>query len=244
MQISLRAVRKRYRSLPALDDVSFEIEPGAIVAVLGANGAGKTTLLRALAGVVAPDRGEILFDEELFRRDRLDLRRRLLFLPDFPPVFVEMTPLQHAAMVLHLYDVTERGVEERLLEALRDLSIVAVADLPMGRLSRGELYKAVLAPLLVIQPELWLLDEPFASGMDPAGIGTLRRRAAEAKKHGCTIVYTTQIVEVAQRFCDRVCVLHQGAVVALDSFDVLRQRARAEGGVLEQLLGQLEDGRA
>ena len=100
MKIELQAVSKSYGRLRALDRASLEISPRQIVAILGANGAGKTTLLRCLAGIAAPDSGAVQFDEEPFGRDRLDLRRRMAFLPDFPVLFYEMSVLRHIGMVL------------------------------------------------------------------------------------------------------------------------------------------------
>src|SRR5262245_18651550 len=112
MHIALRGLSKAYGANNALDDVSLEIAPGQIVAVLGPNGAGKTTLLRCLAGVAIPNRGEILCDGQSFRRERIDLRRRFAFLPDFPYVFPSMTVLRHIGMVLRLYEADRPGVEE------------------------------------------------------------------------------------------------------------------------------------
>src|SRR5437763_9859141 len=113
MKIELRAVSKSYGRVRALDRASLEIGPGQTVAILGANGAGKTTLLRCLAGIAAADSGAILYNEEPFERDKLDLRRQLFFLPDFPVVFYEMSILRHIGMVLRVYDRNEAGIEEK-----------------------------------------------------------------------------------------------------------------------------------
>ncbi|HEV8544582.1 MAG TPA: ATP-binding cassette domain-containing protein, partial [Verrucomicrobiae bacterium] len=98
MKIELQAVSKSYGRARALDRASLDLPAGAIVAILGANGAGKTTLLRCLAGIAAPDSGAILYNEETFERDKLDLRRQLFFLPDFPVVFYERSVLRHIGM--------------------------------------------------------------------------------------------------------------------------------------------------
>src|SRR6266545_4954449 len=98
VKIRTEGLSKSYGGVLALDAVSLEIDPGQIVAVLGANGAGKTTLLRCLAGIAAPSRGRIYYDGEQFFRKRVDLRRRLSFLPDFPPMFAHMTAGRHIAM--------------------------------------------------------------------------------------------------------------------------------------------------
>src|SRR5438093_6742811 len=120
MRIELQQVAKSYKTFRALDDLSLTIEPGQIIALLGPNGAGKTTLLRCLAAIAAPDKGQILYDNQLFLRQRLDLRQRFLFLPDFPSVFEEWSPLRHLGMVLRLYGVDGAVLEERVLELLLD----------------------------------------------------------------------------------------------------------------------------
>jgi len=167
MKIELRGVLKAYRSMRALDYVSLEIEPGQIISVLGVNGAGKTTLLRCLAGIAAPDKGEILFDGQEFRRDRLDLRSRIYIMPDFPFLFWEHSIVRNIAMILRLYQADDAGAERRVLELLREFDLLPLALRPVHSLSRGQLYKAGLTALIAADREVWLLDEPFASGMDP-----------------------------------------------------------------------------
>jgi ABC-type multidrug transport system ATPase subunit len=225
MQITITNLAKRFGRVVALDDVSLSVAEGQIVAVLGANGAGKTTLLRTLAGIVAPAEGEIRYDGQLFRRDRLDLRRRFCFLPDFPEVFGYMTVLRHLGMVVRLYETDQAGIEEKILALLKEFDILPLVESPLGTLSRGQLYKAALVGLLTVDPEVWLLDEPFASGMDPPGIAAFRRHARAAATRGRTIIYTTQIVELAEQFSDRICVLEDGKLAAFDTIDHVRRAA-------------------
>lgn len=219
MKIEIQNATKSFGSFRALHDVSMTIESGQIVTLLGCNGAGKTTVLRCLAGVASLDRGEILFGSEKFHRERTDLRRRLFFLPDFPPVFAAMTPIRHIGMVARLYGAPVEGMAERVVDLLEDFHMLALAEVPMMHLSRGQLYKAALVALLAVDPELWLLDEPFASGMDPAGIGAFKDRARDAVKRGRTVIYSTQILEIAERFSDRACVIERGEVRAFDRLD-------------------------
>ncbi len=239
MRIELRRLGKSYDGRRVLDRVSFEVGPGQIVGVLGENGAGKTTLLRCLAGLVAPAEGMILYDDETFRRDRLDLRRRLHFLPDFPFVFPEQTLSQQLGVVLRVYGADGSGVEERVVGLLRDFDLLALTAKPLGKFSRGQLYKAALVMLLAVDPELWLLDEPFASGMDPHGIIAFRRHARDAINRGRTVIFTTQILEVAERFADRVCILHRGELRAFETMAALMTKARDGAGPLEAVFHQL-----
>src|SRR5438105_11338611 len=158
MNIEVQGITKKYKSFRALDDVSLAISPGQIVALLGPNGAGKTTLLRCLAGTVGPQQGSILYDGQTFRRDRLDLRRKFLFLPDFPAVFEEWSPIKHIGMTLRLFGGEAPGIETRVLELLREFDLLPFSNAPFATLSRGQRYKAALTAMIVVNPELWLLD--------------------------------------------------------------------------------------
>jgi ABC-type multidrug transport system ATPase subunit len=239
MKIELRAVSKSYGRARALDRASLEIGPGQIVAILGANGAGKTTLLRCLAGIAAPDSGAILFNEQPFERDKLELRRSLFFLPDFPVLFYEMSVIRHIGMVLRVYERDQPGIEGRVLRLLKDFDLFTVAENPLNTLSRGQVYKAALVALIAANPEVWLLDEPFASGMDPHGINTLKRCVREAAAEGRTIIYSTQILEVVEKFSDRVCILHNAEVRAFDSVSLLERAG--QGGGLEDIFQHLRE---
>ncbi|MDB6017134.1 MAG: transporter family protein [Pedosphaera sp.] len=241
MKIELQGVSKKYGSALALDDVTLEMAPGQLVALLGPNGAGKTTLLRCLAGIAAPSKGRVLYDGQLFTRDRMDLRRRYAFLPDFPLVFEDWSLLRHIGMVLRLYQAEQPGVEERVIELLTELELLPLAEKPFKSLSRGERYKGALAALMAADPEVWLLDEPFASGMDPHGITTFKRRAREAVGRGRTVIYSTQILDAAERFSDRVCIIYRGCLAAFDSVANLRDKNFSQEGVLENIFDILRE---
>jgi len=242
MRIELRAVTKSYRSVRALDHVSLQIEPGQILSLLGPNGAGKTTVLRCLAGIAAPDKGGIYFDDREFRRDQLDLRRRIHLLPDFPFHFWEQSVVRNIAIVLRIFEADGAGAEARVLEPLREFDLLPLALRPVGSLSRGQAYKAALVAMIAADREVWLLDEPFASGMDPNGIDAFKRHARAAANSGRTIFYSTQLLDVAERFSDRVCVIHKGAIHAFDTLEGLRERASDKNNVLAEMFRHLREG--
>jgi ABC-type multidrug transport system ATPase subunit len=239
MKIDLRGVLKAYGSVRALDHVSLQIEPGQIVSLLGLNGAGKTTLIRCLAGIAAPDKGGVYFDDQEYHRDRLDLRRRIHLLPDFPFHFWEQTIVRNIAIVLRLFEADGPGVEQHVLQLLREFDLLPIALKPVVTLSRGQSYKAGLVALIAADREVWLLDEPFASGMDPHGIDMFKRLARAAAERGRTIIYSTQLLDIAERFSDRVCVIHKGEVRAFDTLEGLRARAEDKNNVLTELFRQL-----
>jgi ABC-2 type transport system ATP-binding protein len=242
--LELTGVRKTYGRTPALAGLTLTLQPGQIVALLGANGAGKSTLLRTLAGVVRPDAGEVTYDGQPFSPDNLPLRRRMLFLPDFPPLFGGATVAQHIGMGLRLYEADGPESPARVVHWLRELDLLSLAEAPVESLSRGQAYKTALTVLLAVDPELWLLDEPLASGMDPRGLQVLRREARAAAQRGSTILYTTQVLEAAERFADRIAVLHQGELRVFETVESLRSSTTLndpDGTVLSNLLQQLHD---
>ena len=241
MHVELRALTKFYRSIRALDQVSLQIEPGQILSLLGPNGAGKTTFLRCLAGIAAPDKGSVYLEERELRRDQLDLRRRIHFLPDFPIHFWEQSIIRNIGIVLRIFEADGNGAEARVLELLRDFDLLPLALRPISSLSRGQAYKAALVAMIAADRDLWLLDEPFASGMDPNGIDAFKRHARAAAGRGRTILYSTQILDVAERFADRACVMHKGAIHAYDTLARLREGAEDKNNVLSEMFRQLRE---
>lgn len=234
MRVQADHLQKKFGWTTALENLSLEIQPGQILALLGPNGAGKTTLLNALAGCISLDAGQVLMDGEVYGPDRIDLRRRLAFIPDIPPVQSGWSPIRFISTALKLYGLENQPLEERILEVLRELDLLPVAGWKFRQLSRGQLYKAVLAAFIVADPELWLVDEPFASGMDPRGLNCFKNYARQAVARGRTIVFTTQIIEVAEHFADRVCILDHGRIEAQAEAGELRELA-AWSALLSQL---------
>ena len=243
MQIQLQGLCKKFEKVRALDQVSLTIDAGNIVCLLGNNGAGKTTLLQCLSSIVVPTSGHIYFDGERFLRGNMPLRTKIGVLPDFPIAFPNHTPLRHIAMVLRVYGRDTAEAEPRVLELLRNFDLLPLIDTPLSQLSRGQLYKAALVALLAAEPELLLFDEPFASGMDPNGILAFKREARAAAARGATILYSTQILDIAENFSDKICVIDRGKVHCYAGMEELAKLADAEGegSVLEKLFQQMRE---
>jgi len=237
MKVSLEGLTKKFGRHLVLSSLDLEIPEGSIVSVVGINGAGKTTLLHALAGLVALDRGSIRYDGEIFRRDRLDLRRRFMLLPDFPNFALANSLLEHLSLLLRLYERDAAAETERVLGLLREFDLLPLVSSPLNGLSRGQLYKIALVTLIAVNPDLWLLDEPLASGMDPLGLRAFESHVRQAAQAGRTIIYTTQMLDVAERFSDYAAVLHDGQIRAFAPCAELL--AAGKNGGLTELFAQL-----
>lgn len=214
MKLSYWNVALHYDRVVALQDVTLNLEPGRIVAILGVNGAGKSSFLRATSGLVFPTKGNITYDGVPLRRDDLALRRRIFFLPDVPALFPNHTLIRNLSVILRLYEADGGNAEKLATETLAELGILELARDEVGTFSRGQLYKTALAALRLANPELWLLDEPFSAGMDFIGTAAFRRYARDAANAGATVVYSAQMLETVEGFADEVVVLKHGRLFA------------------------------
>lgn len=235
MNVEVREVSRSFGALRVLEAISLRIEPGTVTAVLGTNGAGKTTLLRLLGGALRPTKGEVCYDGEVLTRARLDLRRRVMYVADMPLVLRESPLISWIGTCLRVYHVDRPGLEAAVSRVLDDLGLGSLAGMPLATLSRGQLYKAALASLIAVDPDLWLLDEPFASGMDPAALAVLGEAVRLAAARGRTVVLGTQMLALVGRLADQAVVLRNGGVVIHGGV----QELTADGEGLEEKLKTL-----
>jgi len=232
----LIGVSRRFDDLLALDAVSLEVRAGEVLGLLGPNGAGKTTAVRVLCGLLAPDGGRALVAGCDVTRAPLEARRHLAFVPDGAPLYRSLSPRQHLALVGRLHGRTEAAIAEeggRLLEALE---LTARSGDPVGQFSHGMRQKTALACALLARPALLVLDEPL-SGLDAPTAAVVKEVLRGWADRGGAVLYTSHLLDVVERVCDRMAILDRGRLVALGTLDELRAMARTEGGTLEQVFG-------
>ena len=237
-EFELRRLTKNLGGKDVLDNLELRLPAGNVIALLGANGAGKTTLLHLLAGLYQPTSGDILLDGKPLSREDMVQRRRIHYLPDIPTLGPSQTPLDYVVFALEAYGIQDDASDEHLIELFREFDLLHVADSPCRALSRGQKYKATLIALLAIDPDCWILDEPFTSGMDPLGLTAMRSHIIKARDRGRLVIYSTQLVEIAQQASDLVCVLAANKVAAFGSPDTLQESAE-HSPQLNELLVQL-----
>jgi len=225
MEIQLANVTKVFGGKRALSHIYLDFAPGQIVAVVGINGAGKSTLLQIMGGLLAPTSGDVYFDNAPLQRRRLDLRKRFHLLPDFPLFFAGATVLSHIATMLELYEKDTLATRERVADLLEAFELLPLIRSSVSTLSRGQIYKVALVGMIAAQPELWMLDEPFASGMDPSGLRVFREEAQRAARNGATILFTSQILAAAEQIATHVLVIHQSEVKVFAPLEKLKEQS-------------------
>ena len=211
----------RYGTFVAVDRLDLRVGPGEIVGFLGPNGAGKTTTLRVCAGLLRPDAGEVRIAGHPLQRDGLAARAAVGFVPDRPFLYDRLTAREFLEFVAALYEVPPAVTATRSVELLRLLELEAAADDLIETYSHGMRQKAAVAAALIHDPPLLLLDEPLI-GLDPQAARTLKDLLRERAARGLGVLVSTHLLEVAERLCDRVVILHHGRVVAAGDLATLR----------------------
>ena len=207
--VQLEGVTKRYGAVDAVRDLSFAVDRGTITGFLGPNGAGKTTTIRMMLGLVAPTRGRILV---LGSPDVRKARDRVGFLPEERGLYKRMTPVEAVAFFAALKGVPRREGRRRAREILEQQGLGDWLNKPIKALSKGMAQKVQLAAAVAHYPDLLILDEPF-SGLDPVNQQALEGIIQGMAARGATVLFSTHVMQHAERLCDRVVLLARGEKV-------------------------------
>ena len=207
--LELVELRKSYGDFVAVDDVSLAVPPGTIFGLLGPNGAGKTTSIRMIMDIIAPDTGEVRFAGR--PRTRADLEN-IGYLPEERGLYRKMTVAEHLAFLGELHGVAAGEAKTRAGRWLERLEIGDRAERKVEELSKGQQQKVQIAGTLLHEPEVVILDEPF-SGLDPINQGLFKDLLAEYKDQGRTILFSTHVMEQAEKLCDHIALISRGRVI-------------------------------
>ena len=227
--IELIGVSKSYAkgSVKAVDDVVLTVKPGEIFGFLGPNGAGKTTTIKMIVGLLQPDSGSIKVAGVDVLKDPLTAKRQLGFVPDQPQVYDRLTGIEYLNFLADVYQVPEKIRKERIEHFLGIFGIQdAIGDLVQSY-SHGMKQKLVLSGALLHNPPVWIMDEPMV-GLDPRSSFLLKDLMAEHCRQGYTVFFSTHILEVAERLCDRVAIINKGKIIACGTLDEIKEHHEKE----------------
>jgi ABC-2 type transport system ATP-binding protein len=225
--IQVAGFSKRYGDTQAVTDLTFDVRPGEIVGLVGPNGAGKTTTLRAIAGILKLDAGTIRVAGKDVAATPVEAKRVLAYVPDTPHPFDLLTVGEHLRFSALAYRVPFD--EARFDALLREMEIFEKKDELASTLSRGMQQKLAIACAFLHDPKAVLLDEPL-TGLDPRAIRNMRESIVARARAGASVLLSSHLLELVERLCDRVLVLHRGRRLALGTLAEIRGAAASPSG--------------
>lgn len=234
--LQIEHLTKVYGDKKAVDDLSLRIAPGEIYGFIGHNGAGKTTTIKACCGILPFEEGEIRIDGLSVRDQPLECKRRLAYIPDNPDLYSYMKGIGYLNFISDIFGVDAALRQERIRKYSDLFELTEDLAQPISAYSHGMKQKLAIVSALIHQPRLIILDEPFV-GLDPKASHTLKVLMRELCDEGSAIFFSTHVLEVAEKLCDKVAIIRGGRLIRSGTMEQVRG-----DGSLESVFLELEDG--
>jgi ABC-2 type transport system ATP-binding protein len=235
--LEARRLTKYYSSIPALREVSFTAKPGEVLGYLGPNGSGKSTTVNIVTGLLEPSDGEVLFDGTDIRKNLIEYKRRLGYVPEEPHVYPYLSGWEYLELVGRLRLIPTKKLEDKIAGLLRLFGLYPSRYSPISSYSKGMKQKVLISGALLHDPDVLIFDEPL-SGLDVTSALVFRNLLTALAAKGKTILYSSHVLEVVEKVCSEVIILHQGRIAAYDRVDRLRDLMRTPSleGIFSQLV--------
>ena len=215
----------------AVDSLNREIKNGEIFGFIGPNGAGKTTTIKMITGILNPDRGEIEINGHSLKDDPIAAKMSMGYVPDNHDIYEMLTGREYLSFMADMYNVPMRERKERIERYLSQFELDKAVDSQIKSYSHGMKQKLVITGALLHEPALWILDEPLV-GLDPRSAMLLKEQMRAHCSAGNTVFFSTHVLEVAERLCDRIGIIDHGRLIAVGTLDELRSNS---GETLESI---------
>lgn len=210
--LNISHLTKRYGDKLAVDDLSIHIAPGEIYGFIGHNGAGKTTTLKSAVGILQYDAGTITIDGLDLQADPLGCKAKLAYIPDNPDLYEFMTGIKYLNFIADIFGVNPKDRNDRIREMADRLELMADLAQPISAFSHGMKQKLAIISAWIHQPRLIIMDEPFV-GLDPKASHLLKQMMREHCDKGGAIFFSTHVLEVAEKLCDKVAIIQHGRLI-------------------------------
>lgn len=223
---------KKYGDTKAVDDLSLHIQPGEIYGFIGHNGAGKTTTLKAVAGIMNFDEGQILIDGRSIVTEPLECKKEMAYIPDNPDLYEFMTGIQYLNFIADIFEVDADARAERIRKYSQLFDLEKSLANPISSYSHGMKQKLAVISALIHDPKLILMDEPFV-GLDPVASHNLKQIMRQICDNGGAIFFSTHVLEVAEKLCDKVAIIKAGKLIKSGTMDEVKGDESLEDVFLE-----------
>ncbi len=230
--LKIENLTKKYGEKTAVDNLSLHIRAGEIYGFIGHNGAGKTTALKACCGILQFEEGNVYVDGVDVEKDSLGCKAKIAYIPDNPDLYAFMTGIQYLNFIADVYKVSAQARQERIKKYADAFDLTQNLAQPIGSYSHGMKQKLALISAWIHEPKLVVMDEPFV-GLDPKASHTLKTLMRELCERGGAIFFSTHVLEVAEKLCDKVAIIKGGKLIKEGSMDEVRGDESLEEVFLE-----------
>ena len=230
--LKIEHLTKKYGEKKAVDDLSLHIEKGEIYGFIGHNGAGKTTTIKSVVGILDFDEGEIFIDGKSVKKDSLECKRVIAYIPDNPDLYEFMSGLQYLNFISDIFGVEEKERKERIEKYSTAFEIKDDLASPISSYSHGMKQKLAIISALVHDPKLIIMDEPFV-GLDPIASHLLKDIMREKCNEGGAIFFSTHVLEVAEKLCDKIAIIKGGKLIKSGTMEEVKGDSSLESVFLE-----------
>ena len=230
--LKIEHLTKIYGEKRAVDDLSLHIQPGEIYGFIGHNGAGKTTTLKACCGILQYDSGEITVDGVSMKQNPMACKGKIAYIPDNPDLYEFMTGIQFLNFVSDIFGVSAAARQERIRKYADAFELTADLGQPISAYSHGMKQKLAIISALLHEPKLIIMDEPFV-GLDPKASHLLKELMREMCDRGSAIFFSTHVLEVAEKLCDKVAIIKAGKLIRSGTMEEVKGDISLEDVFLE-----------
>lgn len=234
MTLQVENVTGGYTQLPVLKNIDFSIADGELVGLIGLNGAGKSTTIKEIIGLLQPHTGKITINGLSLKEDSQAYRKQIGYIPETPSLYEELTLKEHIEVTAMAYDIPKDVALQRAERLLKTFRLENKLDWFPANFSKGMKQKVMVLCAFLIEPSLYIIDEPFL-GLDPLAINALLELMNEMKQTGASILMSTHILATAEKYCDKFILLHKGEIRAQGTLSQLQSQFGAEGASLDEL---------
>lgn len=230
--LKISHLTKRYGDKLAVDDLTLHIAPGEIYGFIGHNGAGKTTTIKACCGLLNPDDGEILVDGIDIKKNPMQAKKIIAYLPDNPDLYDFLSGIKYLNLIADIYGVSADERAQKIQEYGDIFEMTQSLAAPISSYSHGMKQKLAVISALIHKPKLMLMDEPFV-GLDPKAAHVLKQLMREICDEGGAIFFSTHVLEVAEKLCDKIAIIQNGKLIIHGDTDTVRGNTSLEEVFLE-----------
>lgn len=225
--IELKEISKSYNKgeIKAVDNLNLEVRDGEIFGFLGPNGAGKTTTIKMITGILNSDSGSIKVNGYDIRKEPIQAKMQFGYVPDNPDMYNRLRGLEYLNFMADIYEVPSSVRKERIKSMLERFELYQAADDLIQSYSHGMKQKIIVVGALIHNPSVWILDEPL-TGLDPKSAFILKEMMKEHVEQGKTVFFSTHVLEVAEKICDRIAIINKGRIIFCGTMDEVREYAK------------------